>query len=293
MIVEMLGSLTALSALLPIVLADLFGSKKTEIKMAAPQMPAQSATEAEAESIGLQLSKAQLAEFQRAQAERETFAASPEAAAQQRVQSLATENLLARLEGRAPVLAPEAEKRVGTAFGAAKTRGLEDLTRLANETAAMRGMTRADSPISAPYLQESGRFLQGLEGTRAQAELDVGQSEALFNQSMAEFQSRLQQQAFMNRLALAGGQFAPGAGLLAQNLFGQRLASSARRQTSTGPQDWAGGLTGLGNFAGGTGGLLRGWSSLGGGAGGASLANEVPSSYSAGLDLAYGGAGFG
>ena len=199
--------------------------------MPAPQLPAQSALEAAQEARVGEISQLQLEELKGAKAEREAFAASPEAAAQKRVQALATENLLARLEGRSPVLPPEAEARVGTAFGAAKTRGLEDLTRLANETAAMRGMTRADSPISAPFLQESGRFIQGLEGTRAQAELDVGQTEAFFNQSLADFQSRLQQQAFMNRLALAGGQFAPQAGMMAQNLFEQRLASAPRSRT--------------------------------------------------------------
>ena len=231
MIIDTLSAVALVGAWLPIALADLFGGPKTTIKVPAPQLPAQSALEAEQEARVGRISQLQLEELEGAKTEREAFAASPEAAAQKRVQALATENLLARLEGRSPVLPPEAEARVGTAFGAAKTRGLEDLTRLANETAAMRGMTRADSPVAAPFLQESGRFIQGLEGTRAQAELDVGQTEALFSQSLADFQSRLQQQAFMNRLALAGGTFAPQAGMMAQNLFAQRLASDPRSQT--------------------------------------------------------------
>jgi hypothetical protein len=94
--------------------------------------------------------------------------------------------------------------------------------------------------------------------------LDVGQSEALFNQSLAEFQGRLQQQAFMNRLALAGGQFAPQAGMLAQNLFAQRLASAPRSQVSrafpSGLEVFQGVTEGIGKLAGGLGGAARGFS---------------------------------
>jgi len=253
-------------------MSGLFGGGKTKTTTVI-QVPPPTAAETEAQGIGLALSRAQLAEFKRAQAEREAFGASPEAAAQRRLETLATENLIARLEGRSPVLSPQAEQRVGTAFGAAKTRGLEDLTRLANETAALRGLTRADSPIAAPFLQESGRFVQGLEGTRAGAELDVGQTEALFNQSLQQFQAQLQQQAFMNRLALAGGQFAPGAGMLQQNLFAQRMMAAPRSSIATAPGNFSQGLAGIGSLAGGLGGLAYGLKGLGGLFGGSGAAN--------------------
>ena len=71
-----------------------------------------------------------------------------------------------------------------------------------------------------------------MEAQRAGASLDLGQSEALFNQSVAQVQNQLRQQALMNRLAMSTA--APAAFGLQQQLFGQRLAAAPRSNVFSG-----------------------------------------------------------
>jgi len=245
----------------------LFGGGETK-STTVLQIPAASAAETQQQQAVAELSSLQLDEFKRAQAEREAQAASPLTAAQGRLEQLATDQLLARLEGRAPVLTPEAQQRIGTAYDLAQRRGGEAIKKSATEAAQMRGMTIADSPMAAEYLRQQRELTEGLGAARATSELDVGQTEANFAQSLAAFQNQLKQQAFMNRMALATGNVSPASGALMQNLFGQRMAAAPQSQTIRNPMNWAQGLTGLGQFAGGTGGLARGLSGyFGGGSG--------------------------
>lgn len=235
----------------------LFGGGRTRTTTQI-NIPGPSALETRQQEQVAELTRLQLDEFRRAQAEREAQAGSPLTAAQGRLEALATEQLLARLEGRAPVLPEAARQRIAQTYGLAQRRGGEALTQAAREAASARGMTIADSPAAADFLRQQRELTEGLESARATSELDVGQTEAAFAQSLAQFQNQLRQQAFMNRMALATGQVAPAGGALMQNLFGQRMAAAPQSQILRSPLNISQGLTGIGQAAGGLGGLLRG-----------------------------------
>jgi len=244
-------------------MAGLFGGGTTK-STTVLQIPPPSAAETQQQQAVAELSSLQLDEFKRAQAEREAQAASPLAASQGRLEQLATDQLLARLEGRAPVLTPEAQQRIGTAYDLAQRRGGEAIKKSATEAAQMRGMTIADSPMAAEYLRQQRELTEGLGAARATSELDVGQTEANFAQSLAAFQNQLKQQAFMNRMALATGNVSPASGALMQNLFGQRMAAAPQSQTIRNPMNVAQGLQGIGSLASGFGGLAYGLGGYGG-----------------------------
>ena len=195
-------------------------------------LPAPSAAETELQKLNLEFAKRQMAEQDRLLAERQTFEASPLFTLQKQIEEKATQNILNRLTGAAPILSPEEQARLDTIFRTATQRGESDLLKFGGEIAAQRGMTIADSPIGAELLKQRRLFGEGMESQRAGASLDLGQAESLFNQQVAQFQNTLQQQAFMNRLALSGQ--APPAFGLAQNLFGQRLAAAPRSMTTFG-----------------------------------------------------------
>lgn len=255
-------------------MSSLFGGGKSKTTTVI-SLPPKSAAEQRLEELQLKLTERQLAEFEAAQEEEKGRRASPEFAAQQRLESLATEQLLARLEGRAPVLPAAAQERIGRTFELSKRRGTETLRQQLNEMAAARGLLPTDTPAAAPFAREERELLEGLETARAGAELDVGQTEALFAQQLQQFQQALRQQAFQNRLALATGQIGPGGSALLAGLGQQRMAAAPRTFLQTGQP---GGLDMLGagvGLLGGFGGLARGlgslgWRPLGGGGGGGS-----------------------
>ena len=229
-------------------------------------IPPPTPEEDEARAIQLQLARRQLAAWDRAQAEDEAWAKSPQGINEKKLQALATQQLLDRLEGRRPVLSAEAEQRIGTQFDLAKRRGTESLQQATAGLAGMRGLRPTDTPIGGDYLKQQGEFLQGLEASRAGSELDVGQTEALFNQQLAQFTAELQQQAFNNRMTMAGGNASPSSQFLMQNLFGQRMAAAPHLSWgSQSGNQWGGGLADIGRLAQGAGAL--GWNPFGGGRG--------------------------
>lgn len=236
-------------------MSSLFGGGKQKTTTTI-QLPGPSAAEQELSQLNLQLAKRQIASLESAEAGEAAFAASPLGLAQRRLEEKATENLLARLEGRAPVLSPEAQARIGTVFGEAERRGQADLLRFGEEIAGARGLSISDSPIGNELLRQRADLSRGLGAARAQSELDVGQTEALFSQSIADFQNRLRQQAFLNRLALAGAQ--PASFALQQNLFGQRMAAAPRTFSQSQTPSGLDVLSGFGALSGGVGGLFRG-----------------------------------
>lgn len=222
------------------------------------QLPAPGPGQQELERLSIELAQEQLKSLRGIVAEQQAFATSPEAEKQRRVLELATEQILARLEGRAPVLSPAAEQRIGTAFPTAERRGQESIRRFGEEAAGARGMRLTDSPIGAEALRQSRELTEGLGAARAGAELDVGQTEALFAQSLRDFQNRLQQQALMNRLAMSAT--APAAFGLQQQLFAQRIAASPRTFSQFGNlsgSQWQAGIsaTDVGRLAMGAGAL--------------------------------------
>lgn len=209
-----------------------------------------------------ELAMFQLFLTQKALQEQEAAKTSPAAQTAAQLERRLMENALARAEGRAPVLAPEAAARIATTFGAREVEGLEAIRKQFGEMAASRGMTRGDSPIAAEEGKALADFLRGLQAARASSELDVGQTEALFNEQMRAFQESLRQQAFQNRLGLIGAQ--PGLGYATLG-----LQSAPRTQLMSGTQQQMGGgfnLGQLGQLASGVGSLYGAWRGGGGGA---------------------------
>ena len=205
-----------------------FGSSKQKSQGAQTiSLPAATPEETELKKLNLELAKRQIAEMDKASAQQATFETSPTGQAQKELEALATQNLLARAKGTAPVLSPEAQARVSKTFGATQAQGETDLMRFAEELAGQRGLRTSDSPIFNEALRQRNVFGQQLAGQQAASELDVGQTEANFNQALRSFQAQLQQQAFMNRMSLAGQ--TPASFGLQSQLFGERLAQGNQK----------------------------------------------------------------
>lgn len=182
-------------------------------------LPGKSKNEERMEELTLQ-------QMERAAKEQADFDASPLSAMQKQIEAKATENILARLEGRSPVLSPEESARLEKIFGTARSRGTEELTRFGRDTAAARGMTIGDAPVNDAVLQEKRKLEEGLGASQAQAELNLGDAEEIFNERLVAFQNNLQQQAFQNRMMMAGQ-----ANTFGNSMFSQRF-NAAPKTTS-------------------------------------------------------------
>lgn len=257
-----------------------FGSSDSEQRQEAQQQQTQagttqvvipptptSAAAEELTQLNLQIARQQIAAQQRALADSEAFAASPLGQRQRQLEETVTNNLLARMNGTAPVLSPEAQGRIDTAFNARRTEGLRDINRTFEEDAAARGLNVTDSPIANAKGLALADFLRGLESAKATSSLNVGDTEANFNQALAQFQAGLRQQAALNRLALAGN--APASFGLQQSLFGQGLATGQRQMSGnlfgTGSRSGTGNMSAFGFGLNGqqAGGFLQGLAGLG------------------------------
>lgn len=121
---------------------------------------------------------------------------------------------------------PEVRANVSRAFQSQRDLGNQELYRGAIEAAGARGLNLSDTPIGDPYLRNRALFESQLRGNEAASLL--GLSEGRFNTNeqtrrfqseqgrmrdtqrqnfmsgLLNFQQALQQQAFQNRLALAG-----------------------------------------------------------------------------------------
>ena len=122
-------------------------------------------------------------------------------------------------------ISPEEQARISTMFGQARERGVGELGKFFGQQAMARGLRPSDSPIMAEQGQSMADFLRGLEASQATTELDIGQQQR-------EFMAQLAQQAFQNRLSLAGMAL-PGAAL-GQQMFQQRLAGAPQTQRYSG-----------------------------------------------------------
>jgi len=123
---------------------------------------------------------------------------------QKEIQRLTQENALRTLRGEAPLLSSQQEAQIETYYGTAKAQGQRDIRQFAEEMAASRGMKLTDTPIGAEVLGREKEFVQALEGAKAGAKLNIGQSQQAFTQGVAAFQENLRQVAYQNRLALLG-----------------------------------------------------------------------------------------
>lgn len=147
----------------------------------------------------------------------------PERTVQDEIQEELNQLALARLRGEAPELTQGQQELLDTLFASSEAEGIEDITRFAEELAAARGLSVSDSPIGNEALRTFERFRRGLSSAKAGASLDLANAEQIFNENVRQFQSGLEQQAFQNRIALAGAP-APGTSLLS-TLTNARLAN--------------------------------------------------------------------
>jgi hypothetical protein len=118
---------------------------------------------------------------------------------------LSEERALASLRGEPIPLSAAQQAQLDTVYGEAGQRGARDLRQFAEEMGAARGLHLTDTPIGDVALREAQNLFAGLEASKAQASLDLGQSQQVFSEGVRQFQSGLQQQALQNRLSLASG----------------------------------------------------------------------------------------
>ncbi len=107
-------------------------------------------------------------------------------------------NINSVLTGQAA--SPALEGLVSSAFNPIEAEATRKLRQVAEEAAAMRGMSLTDTPIGGPWLEENRRLQEQLGGQRAQALMGLRQQDADFSQRVREFQQGLTQQAMTNRL---------------------------------------------------------------------------------------------
>lgn len=196
------------------------------------ELPAPTAEQTELTRLQMELAQLQKGEIEGASKDRAAFEASPLAAQQREIEEKATANLLARINGTAPVLSPEQSQYLDTIYGTALQRGEADLMRFGQQAAASRGMAVTDSPIGGDLLRQRREFGEGLESSRAKSALDLGSAGEAFNANLAQFREQLRQQAFQNRLALGG--LNPGFSPFAAGLSNERLAQASRFGTQRG-----------------------------------------------------------
>ena len=200
----------------------------------------------------------------------------PQYATTQQVGGVAQQRLLDRLNGTAPLLSPQEEAYLNQAYKGPQENAMAALQRSADQAAAMRGMTRADSPIGNSFLEQMRQLGVDYGSQRAQAGLNLGQQNFQQYSSAAQLAESIRQQVMQQQMQLQQG----AAGL--QNQFEQqRLALAPVTTTGTnvtrGTQSmpWS---QGFANIAGGVnnlaGGLMGSTDKYGNTSGG--LLNLVP-----------------
>lgn len=192
-------------------------------------IPGPTAEETSLAKSNLELSQLQVGQLKQAIADQEAAKSDPLVQQQRQLEEKATSNLLARVTGQAPVLAPEEQARLDEIYANTLRQGQEQLKFAADEAAGQRGMAITDSPIGNEYLRQQGNLISNMGAQKSASALDLGNANAAFTQNLANFTNQLKQQALANRLAIAGQQ--PASFGLQQNLFGQRLAAAPRSFT--------------------------------------------------------------
>jgi len=222
-------------------------------------LPGLTPVQEELQRLQLDLAKLQKGEIEGAAKERADFAASPLSQTQQKIEELASQNILNRLQGTAPVLSPEQEAYLDTIYRTSLKRGEADLMQFGQQAAASRGMSITDSPIGGELLKQRREFGEGLESSRAKSALDLGSAGTEFSANLANFREQLRQQAFQNRLALGGLQpgFTQFAGMQSAerraqpNIFGMNRGTSLLDTFNWGGSGSAQGTGGGWTFGGG------------------------------------------
>lgn len=139
--------------------------------------------------------------------------------------------LLASLMGGG--LHPAAKAQIDQMYAPLQQQGEERLRRMADEMQGRAGVhTRQSSALSDAYLQNVGRFQQGMAGQKAGAYLGQSNQMNQFGQNMANFAHNVPLNAMRNRAMLAGT--VPGSYGLSSGLFSQRLQSAPQQTYQSG-----------------------------------------------------------
>lgn len=195
-----------------------FGGATTQKRKVAGPSPQEQAIAA----ANAQLAARQAEYIQRAAAEQEAFAASPQGQQLAAIEQAALRNIVARQGGQ--IISPEEQALINQVYAPQQAEAENRLRQLAQEQASLRGMAISDSPIGSEYLREVGRIGQHFGGQRAQAAFqrgDVAQQQAM---ALAQFQQNLRQQNLQNRLMLGQAQTS---GLPLQSLLQQGRVAAA------------------------------------------------------------------
>lgn len=173
-------------------------AQKIQLEAVTPLLGEQAAFQRESIDLARRSAKLQEELTTRALAEIE---GTPE---EREIRKLSNERALAILRGEAPPLLPGQRERIEEVFGRAKEEAESGLRTFGENLAAERGMRLTDSPIGGELLRQGRELARDLSSAKARAELDVGQAQQVFSESVRQFQENLRQRGIENRMALTG-----------------------------------------------------------------------------------------
>jgi hypothetical protein len=132
------------------------------------------------------------------------FEAAPGAAPEDTMARLSRERAEKILRGELSPISPEVSKRVQEMFGRAEDVATENLMRFGEDLASARGLRVSDSPVGHELLRQKAGLSKDIAAAKAAAEIDLGQAQQQFEESVRQFQEGIKQQAFTNRLIISG-----------------------------------------------------------------------------------------
>jgi len=101
---------------------------------------------------------------------------------------------------------PQTQALVGQVYDASRSKGTSQIDAFAREQAGAKGLDlTTDSPAMRESLMAKSNLETGLGGAQAASLLDQGNAQQIFAAQLNQFQQALQQQAFQNKSAMAGG----------------------------------------------------------------------------------------
>lgn len=148
----------------------------------------------------------------------------------------ALQNQYNRASGVSPVLSPQEQALLDEYYGNMQRTGLADIQKFAQQQAAARGFSVADSPIYDESGRQSQELIRGLSADKAKQAFVLRDSNAAFNDGLAKFASNLRQQAWNNRLALATSPTT--AQQVMQGMYGSRVGVAQEIRGHTDTSSW-------------------------------------------------------
>lgn len=172
------------------------------------------------------------------QAQLDAFQASPLYGSAQAVSQNALDAMNRRISGQGDYLSPSEQQYLDLAFAAPQRQAMDTLRMQAEQDAARRGLTLSDSPTGNEYLRQLANLQSNIASSRANAGLQLGQTDMANWQNAAPIGLNLQQQAQQNRLALQN-QAAQFSNALAQNRIAAAPVTTTGTMTGTTSQPWS------------------------------------------------------